>query len=412
MKRISYLIGIVLVVVLTACGTQDVQSTQWSEETFSSFISDFSQDVGVLIQEQDTGLVEIMSIPAGSPVGLDSDTNLGTMLLQPSLLANDFLVPLLNNCSHVQGELYLSNTCHPTTPADLHTLPRGVYHYDNWKNVWNKVRDSNDLELQFPFGNLDGSTSAITLLLDWDAYKPLQLVKAPYGTKEVPTGMAVIWWKDGIKAATLRVEALWRKVPACGDTLYEVQGITVDGKVGHAGSNDYVHVDLDYRVTDTQLDLATNSNYNYPAGTNYIPSSQGKIDIGVGNDKATLTWNIDAYAKINRGPECFKGNLELLKGELGMGLHTKINNEQNNVDLSFDFYNFLQTPHLSVDVKNGHVNVNNDTSFWLEGRLGDANKNLIIGDDLIMTFENGDKTTFENFLTDNLQVGNIWFPGF
>jgi len=394
MRRIlfgSILIGFTF--LLAACSTpsQTVPVQQvWSEESFGDYMSDLVEGVAGLIDEKAAGLDAITSLPTNAP-GLSEST-----------------------VDSLDG-FVLSSILEPLTNSNLHTLPRGIHKYDPYTELWTKTQNSDDLILLFPFGNLNATVSEIRLVIDWNRYAETIKVRAPYATKEVPLGLKVYWTKDGIKGGHLKVTSSWKK-STCGDYIYEVKSISIKGLLGHADLNEddfdfsvqtnskngALYVDIDYVVNEPKEGLY---------GSNFVPEMKGKIWVKNKGDKAELSWHITAYAKINRGPKCFKGTIDLKHGDAEFKLDTKISGKKDTVLIDMDFVNFVETPHISVDIPKGNILVNGNEVVKLHGTLGDANKNYIVGDDLTMEFENGDSSSLEDFFIEQLGLSNLWFPG-
>jgi hypothetical protein len=230
-------------------------------------------------------------------------------------------------------------------------------------------------------------------------------VKAPYACKEVPTHLAVYWTKDNIRAGRVDLKVDWHNT-SCG-VMYETRKITLDGYIGHHSSADYVKIDAEFKVED-----APNQHANYVATT--TGTIWAKLAKYPGK-KHQLSWDAKAYARTERGQDCFKGNLYLKNGHAELHFDGIIESQKTEIKLGFKFDNLVEYPHLAVDVHDGYVKVKEGHKNWeqaasFKGTLNDSNKDYLPGENIIITFQDGKQKALDKFLKDNFDLGNIVLP--
>ena len=347
-----------LILLLAACGEQATPTT-WSSDDLESFMADLGQDASTVLGGSSFGLDALTAMPAGSPVG-----DLTTLALPNLLLGStDMQVESLQD---IGKSLALAGASAP--------LPNGVWVWSYDEGNWVMVAASDDLELRFPFDNLDGSVSDIRLMVDWDALGPVTSVHSAIGEQTVPTGMTIDMHKDGIHSGELELRVSWLD-SSCGYMVLEPATFSMKLMTGHSGSPDKLKAEV---------------NFSDPDGSGKI-MLDGMIMAQVGEDSVSVSGETYAEGKVVRTADCLLLAYHPEMGNLSAELSVTLAGETNTGALAFDFSNWQVSDYneVSLDLDNGVVMVNGVKVATFAGNLNQ--KDGVIGEDVLVYV--GDEVT-------------------
>jgi hypothetical protein len=376
-RPFSFVVLLALLVVLSACGTQPTQPAQqeenlWTQAEFQSYVQKASQELNA--SSHNEALAALGAVPAGAPVNLSALAAPST--LQDAGRASSFL----------RGVGLSASLAPANNSGGVIELPRGKYVFDGQE--WALEEDSEDLYLIFPFSNLDGTTSNVTVQVNWDKYKPTTEVTDGSVTYEMPTGLQIRSFTDGPKSGYIDIYADWYE-STCGTTLLEPSNIAIKGEFGYSGT---INVDFEINVKKSagSSNLVAASN----TGGDFTVKSDGYVRVNVdkGEDSGKVSWNNVFYGKETRNSNCTLNlaALEITGGEIDFTAKFKIDGKSDTLQLRFTFgsISFSTDGFVSVDL-DGKVKINGETVVLFEGTL-DAT-----GENLILTFADGQMTLAE-----------------
>jgi hypothetical protein len=367
---VSVLLGVLL---LSACGTpvQPVQESDlWTHDEFSSYVQEASQQISV--SNQNEALTALGALPEGAPVNLSA-------LADPSGLQDAGQATGLLRSFGLSAGLSAANNS-----GNVIKLPRGKYAYDG--QTWVNKGSSDDLYLEFPFDNFDGTVSKVTVQVDWDKYKPTTKVTDGVSTYEMPTGLRIRSYTDGNKSGFIDIYADWYK-SKCGTTLLEPSKISIKGEFGYSGN---IAVDFEIGISKSAGRLGNLVAANN-TGTDFTVKSDGYVRVNVdkGDAVGKVSWNNVFYGKETRNANCTLNvaALQITDGELDFTAKFKLNGKTDTLQLRFTFKNIVlnQQGFVSVDL-DGKVKINGQVVVLFEGTLDATGQNLIL------TFADGQMT--------------------
>lgn len=378
--RLTAFVGLLL--LLSACGSppQPVISSDdlWTQARFGGYVRELGQESGTVLDvaSQNEALAALAAIPSGAPV---QDLS---MLADPASLQGSSAATALMQGLAVAGlsELEPSNN----SGGSAIKLPRGTYSFNG--TDWSYEGSSKDLILKFPFANLDGTTSEVTIQFIWDEYKPTIEVTDGTALYEVPTGLRIRSYTDDKKSGFIDIYADWYKSD-CGTKLLEPSKLSIKGEFGYDGAIAVEFaVNISKKASDSHL-VATN---NTGGGTKAITiKSDGYVKVAVGKDSGKVAWNNVFYGKETRGKNCLLTDLKITNGELDFTATFTISGKTDTFQLRFTFDNVkLNASNPSVDL-DGKIKVNGQIVVLFEGTL-DAS-----GQKLVLTFADGSMTLAE-----------------
>jgi hypothetical protein len=377
--RLTILAGVI--VLLSACGTQpstpNPTDELWTQAKFGSYVRDMGQQTSKALSasSQNEALAALAAIPSGAPV-----ENLAALANPASLQGSGAANALMQGLTFAGlSDLSPANN----TGGSVIKLPRGTYTFDGTQ--WSYGAGSKDLFLKFPFANLDGTTSSVTVQVIWDEYKPTTTVTDGAALYEVPTGLKIRSYTDTKKSGFIDIYADWYKSD-CGTTLLEPSKLSLKGEFGYDGTIGVKFaVNISKKVGGTNLVALNNT-----GGRRAITiKSDGYVDVSVASDKGKVSWNNVFYGEETRGTNCTLTDLKINSGELDFTATFTIAGKTDTFQLRFTFDNVvLDPPNPSVDL-DGKIKVNGQVVVLFEGTL-DAT-----GTKLNLTFADGSMTLAE-----------------
>jgi hypothetical protein len=376
--RLAVFVGLLL--LISACGTQPPVSNDnlWTQARFGNYVRELGQRSGSALNtaSQNEALTALAAIPSGAPVG-----DLSALANPESLQGSSAATALMQGLA-VAGLSDLSAA--NNSGSEVIKLPRGIYSFDG--SNWNYEDDSKDLVLKFPFDNLDGTTSNVTVQFIWDEYKPTIEVTDGTALYEVPTGLRIRSYTDDKKSGFIDIYADWYKSD-CGTKLLEPSKLAINGEFGYDGS---IFVKFAVNISKKADSSHLVAQNNTGGGTEAITiKSDGYVDVSVGSDKGKVSWNNVFYGEETRGKNCVLTDLKIKSGELDFTATFTIAGKTDTFRLRFTFDNVkLNTSNPSVDL-DGKIIVNGQIVVLFEGTL-DAS-----GEKLILTFADGSMTLAE-----------------
>jgi hypothetical protein len=404
-RSISSAVVLGLLFILSACGTPPQPApteTLWTEARFGAYTQQLGNNASLTVQGQNNeALSALAAIPAGGPV--DSFAALS----DPANLNDPNAVTHLLQGLSVAG---LSDSqLKPANNSGAIKLPRGVYTFDGstWKMAGNSPTN---LIVSFPFANLDGTTSNVTIDIHWSKYKKTTVVTDGSLSYEVPTGLQLRSYvdlgtgdKSNYKSGYIDIYADWYK-STCGSTLLEPSKLALKGEFGYKGS---VNIKFEVNIKKSQKGEGLQAAY---FGNNTAIESDGFVQVGVGKDSGKVFWDNIFYATIARANNCVLTDFKLDRGEIDFGATFTIAGKTDTAQLRFEFSNIkigadLTTSSLDLD---GKIKVNGQVVVLFEGTLEAT------GQKLKLTFADGSLTLAEfiqNYLGSvQVDLGDLPIP--
>ena len=372
--------------MLAACGgnTVDPPKTgpQYSQEEFRSAAGAFAGDAATLAEAaaQNRGALVLGTFPSGAEL----DAPMLNALLRPHTpFAATSAARALSNSygtfEHTDGD-----------------LPRGRFVYNEESNLWESTSAADELILEWVYRDAKGAHDA-ELTVDWDASGETMVIdngsggSGDYGTEsfEVPTGMNVKLRADGTVLADVDAAIGWFSGTYCGGTVifYDPSSLSASGFIGDDANR-------------LEFDVSAGAKDNDEAGADTV-SSKGVVTLSAGADEASVDWDVSAagtLVELDNEEGCLL-RFDTDSGSVSLGSAIKTGGERDSFNLSFDFSNIGQ--NLSaVTLQNGAVALGGETALLFSGRLDDANKNGVPGENLTLTFEGEQTITLETFIND------------
>ncbi len=404
-RRLFFVAVLLLLGLLSACGTPPQATPEdnlWTEARFGAYTQQLGRNANLTVQGQNNEALSVLAaIPEGAPV-----SSLAALANPDALNDPSAVTSLLQGLSAAGLSNY--SELAPANNSGAVKLPRGVYSYAG--TTWAMTGSSDDLVLNFPFGNLDGTTSAVTLDINWDKYKKTTVVTDGVLSYEVPTGLQLRSFvdlgkgdKSNYKSGYIDIYADWYK-STCGTLLLEPSRLALKGEFGYKGA---VNVQFEVNIAKTQKGDALQAAY---FGNNTAIESDGFVKVGVGSDSGKVFWDNTFYATITRASNCVLTDFRLDRGEVDFGATFTIGGKTDTAQLRFEFSNIkigadLATSSIDLD---GKIKVNGQVIALFEGTL-DAS-----GQKLKLTFSDGSLTLaeFVQIYLGNVQLdlGNLPLP--
>lgn len=257
-------------------------------------------------------------------------------------------------------------------------LPRGVYVWNEATSDWLFVENSAELVLRWP--EL-GDEEAAQLTVDWGATVD---ANDEAGTlHEAPQGATVDVTVGGASIGEFASSATWQNVPGCGLILepasLDASGAIADGTSRLSLENFRLRIPLD-------------------SGTF---SLSGKVSAVSGGDALSFNWALSANGTAHRdATSCFVDDVDVTSGSVDLGISAN----DDSLGLAFDFSDVQLDAGRnlqSVRLSGGALTVNGSVAVSFEGTLGSSG---LLGDDLNLTFSNGEQMTLNAFLRSNLSA--------
>jgi hypothetical protein len=400
----AVLLGLLL--ILSACGTppQTVKTGEdlWTEARFGAYTQQLGRNASLTVQGQSNeALSALAAIPSGGPV-----SSLSALANPDSLNDPSAVTSLLQGLS-VAGLSNYSGLA-PANNSGAIKLPRGVFAFDG--STWKMTGSSpTNLILTFPFANLDGTTSKVTIDIYWNKYKDTTVVTDGTLSYEVPRGLQLRSYvdingdKSKSKTGFIDIYADWYK-STCGTTLLEPSKLAIKGEFGYQGA---INVQFEVNIKKSQKGQELQAAY---FGNNTAIESDGFVKVNAGKDSGKVFWDNIFYATISRAGNCTITDLKLDQGEIDFGATFTIGGQTTTAQLRFEFSNIkigadLATSSVDLD---GKIKVDGQVVVLSEGTLDASGQNLKL------TFADGTLTLAEfiqKFLGDvQIDLGNLPLP--
>ena len=264
------------------------------------------------------------------------------------------------------------------TPSAIQELPRGVLEYDPASEEWDPVEPSDSLAFRWSFLDVDDVERDAVLVIDWGT---TTIVEGPGGAVEVPTDdMSVALTVDGAAAAAFDVEVDWYSAASCPDGILEPTRVAIDG---------YMGTDATLSLNGVSLSLTASA-----------LSSSGEIVAAAGTDAVGVEWDVTLDVVVDRRPDCSFEDLSVDGGSVSVTLFSDTAGTRSSLGLNVDFgniqfdeeYGFLE----SIDL-DGSLAIDGAPVVSFTGTLDDADDDGIPGENLILTFADGETMTFAAF---------------
>lgn len=407
MKRYRYLgifVFVGLALLLSACGVTNPTQPQenlWTEQKFGNYVKNVGTKSSLAsLAASNSSLASLAGVPANGPVG-DLSALANPEALQNADLTEAFLQELsvsgLANYSSITSAWY----------NDVRHLPRGIWEYNKFKNIWTYQGDSDDLIVKFWWGNIPENKqnpyTYMTLTFDWDALSPTTTANKGSHSVEVPTGLKIKFNKDGINAGYMDIKIDWYK-SECGVTSPEPSYIEVKGKFGHQGGD----VAIDFGFTILKQHRTPNGNLTAQFENDDYDTriqSKGYVKVAIGNDSGKVYWDNVFKGYIFRDANCVFTDLKIVYGEIKLGADFTLNGQNDNFEMQFAFTNIKKNQYgiQSVDLLRGKILVNGSVVAQFEGTLDNT------GEKFMLTFSDG-TVSLADFLGNYLGDVNLELP--
>jgi hypothetical protein len=265
-----------------------------------------------------------------------------------------------------------------------HELPRGVFEYDPELDEWDLVEPSELLELRWTFFDLEDVERDAVLMIDWGATTTVD----DYGElTEVPTDdMSASLSVDGAQVAAFDVGFAWFSAPECPDGILEPTSFAIDGSIGTEATLTLNGVG--FRLTPILLDTS------------------GEIVMAAGGDAVGVVWDIALDVTVDRAPDCYIDDFAVTGGSLAVTTYSDRAGTRSSLGLNLTFGNLEIDPDLgpiAVDLEGG-LDIDGVPAVSFAGTLDDEDGDGIPGDNLILTFADGETMTLEAFLEEQFDT--------
>jgi len=275
-------------------------------------------------------------------------------------------------------------------PSQATSLQRGIWQWDADAFDWVEVGASTDLVLRWSFVDAASDTRAAAITVDWGV--TTQVRDEVGDLVEVPTAMNVTLMVDTTTVADVDAEFDWYTAATCADGILEPDRVYVDGSFG---------VDATLALNAITLEATPVS------ATDAQIAASGGVVASAGGDRAGLDWDVTLTGPLARGSDCFVDTFEPENGAVDVLLFSEQAGITSSfgVDLAFDTIVFddVTGELVSVDL-DGDLTVDGAAAVTFSGTLDDDDADGIPGDNLVLVFANGDTTTLEAFIENQLQA--------
>ena len=300
-------------------------------------------------------------------------------MVDDAVLAMEVFVAAMGNFTGVVAPpVSPSSVVRSLEPPETQELPRGVFEYDPLTGEWNPVEPSDSLEYRWSFFDADDAERDAALVVDWGTTRTVDGSGAPV---EVPTDdMSVTLSVDGTAAAAFDVAFTWYAAPACADGILEPTSVAIDGSMGTDATLSLNGVSLS--LSATTLD------------------SSGEIVAAAGGDSLGVDWDVTLDVVVDRRPDCSIEDLNVDSGSVSVTLFSDTAGTRSSLGLNVDFGNILfdeESGSLeSIDL-DGSLDIDGTPVVSFTGTLDDADGDGTPGENLFLTFADGETTTLAAF---------------
>jgi hypothetical protein len=276
-------------------------------------------------------------------------------------------------------------------PAQTTSLPRGIWTWDADAFDWVEVGPSTDLVLRWSFVDAADDAHTANITVDWGV--TTQVRDASGELVEVPRAMNVTMTVDTtLVVADVDAEFDWYTAAACTEGILEPGRVYVDGSLG---------ADATLALNAITLELTPVS------ATDAQIAANGEVVASADGDRAGLSWDVTLTGPLTRGTDCFVDAFEPRGGAVDVLLFSEQAGVTSSFGVDFTFQDVVLDDvtgePVSVDL-DGDLTVDGAAAVTFSGTLDDEDADGIPGDNLVLVFANGDTTTLEAFIENQLQV--------
>jgi hypothetical protein len=197
---------------------------------------------------------------------------------------------------------------------------------------------------------------------------------------------------DTTTVADAAAEFAWYSAATCNEGILEPTRVYVDGSLG---------IDATLAFDELTLEITP------AAGTSAQIASSGDIVASAEGDRAGFGWDVTLTGPLTRGTDCFIDDFEVESGAIDVLLFSEQAGVTSSfgVDLTFDTIVFDDVTGELVSVNlDGNLTVDGAAAVTFSGTLDDENDDGIPGDNLSLVFANGDTTTLEAFIKNQIEA--------
>ncbi len=257
-------------------------------------------------------------------------------------------------------------------------LPRGNYDFNSSTDEFDKKSNSNNLVLNWTYGDNNKPAVATT---NWG--NNIKIVEGEEGEQEVPTNASFTMQANSIQVANLNLQASWYNANNCGtaDGILEPTNATLNGNIAIINLQN-----IGFRISDTNA------------------STQGKIEVSSGGETASFSWNVSLNGQIQRSATtCFLEDFDINSGNVSLVLTSN----SHSFAFKFDFNDVVMDADgviTSVKLSNGEIRLDNEIALTFAGTLDNNDEDDVFGENVVVTFSNGETSTLEDVIIDNRDI--------
>ena len=258
-------------------------------------------------------------------------------------------------------------------------LPRGNYTFNPATEEFDKTGNSNNLILNWTYD----SNKPAKATLNWG--NNIKVVEGAEGEQEVPTSAVLTMRANSIPVASLSLQSSWYNANNCGtaDGILEPTSATLNGNIA---VNIIKLQNIGFNITDTNA------------------STQGKIEISSGGEEASFLWDISLNGQIQRNiTTCFSEDFDVNSGSVSF----TVTSNSHSIAFKFDFSDVVMDTDgviTSVKLSNGEIKLDNKIALTFAGTLDNSDGDDIPGENVVVTFSNGDVSDLEEVIVDNRDI--------
>ena len=254
------------------------------------------------------------------------------------------------------------------------TLPRGRYAYDEAADAWQLDGEADDLILTWTYSGVDAEAEA-TLTADWDAGGDTLSVTGPEGeTLEAPAAFNLTLVAAEQEVANVDLALSYYNADGCGaaDGVAEPTSLSVDG----TGSL-FDLENVGFSISDED-------------GTDTV-TTQGEVSLAQ-DAGAVLRWTINLEGERERS-DCFTSGYAPTGGDVNVSLDAGAGSFALGVNVDS-----VDLEGGSASLSGGTLRINDQLAVSFAGTLDDSNGNGVPGENVTLTFADGQSVTLEQAL--------------